>query len=96
MTFSDRYFKNRVKPIVITQMILIIPITVLFIFSLKSYPVNFLYSGLIGMILAVYMLLSGIEHYILKKKSWSIAFFVLSVFIILVASQSLYISQLHK
>ncbi|PEC51450.1 hypothetical protein COJ46_17080 [Bacillus sp. AFS077874] len=97
MTFSDRFFKNRIKPIVITQMILGIPVTLFFIFSLKSSPAsNFFYSGLIGITLALYMFLSGIEQYILKKKSWSITFFVLSVMIILVASQSFYISQLHK
>ncbi|QKE71291.1 hypothetical protein HPK19_00050 [Arthrobacter citreus] len=96
MTFSDRFFKNRVKPIVITQMILGIPVTVFFIFSLKSYPVNFFYSGLIGTTLALSMFLSGIEQYILKKKSRSIAFFVLSIIIILVAAQSFSISQLHR
>ncbi|MEE6449250.1 hypothetical protein RAH41_01610 [Gottfriedia acidiceleris] len=96
MTFSDRFFKNRVKHIVIIQMLLGIPITVLFILSLKSYPTNFFYSGLIGITLAVYMLLSGIEQYILNKKSWSFTFFFLSIVIILVAAQSFYISQLHK
>lgn len=48
------------------------------------------------MTLAVTMFLSGIEQFILKKKSWSIVFFVLSVIIIFVAAQSFSLAQLHK
>ncbi len=77
-------------------MILVIPYIVLIVFSLKSFPVNFFYSGLIGIIMAATMFLSGIENYILKKKNWSIGFFFLSIVIILVAVQSFYISQLHR
>ncbi|PEC50653.1 hypothetical protein [Bacillus sp. AFS096315] len=97
MTFSERFFKNRIKPIIITQMILGFPVTVFFIFSLKSYPpVKFFYSGLIEITFALYMFLSGIEQYILKKKILSITLFVLSVIVIIEAVQTFSISQIHK
>jgi hypothetical protein len=41
--------------------------------------------------LATSMFLWGIEQYILKKKRWSIAFFVISVIAILVAAQTFYV-----
>jgi amino acid permease len=94
MKLDDRFFKNRVKQIVITQFILIIPMIVFLFLSFTTYPVNFLYSGFIGIILAISMFLNGIEQYILKKKGWSISFFILSVIIILVAVQSFYVSTL--
>ncbi|MDQ0202270.1 hypothetical protein [Neobacillus ginsengisoli] len=96
MKLSDRFLKNRVKQIVITQFILIIPMIVFLFLSFTTYPVNFFYSGFIGIILAISMFLNGIEQYILKKKGWSISFFILSVFIILVALQSFYVSTLKR
>ena len=42
------------------------------------------------------MFLAGIEQYILKKKGWSISFFIVSVFLILVAVQSFYVSTLKR
>lgn len=88
MKFSERFFKNRVKPLVITQFILIIPIIVFIFLSFTTYPVNFFYSGLVQIIFAISMLLMGIEQYILKKKGWSISYFILSVLFIFVAVQS--------
>ena len=85
MKLSDRFLKNRVKQIVITQFILIIPMIVFIFLSFTTYPVNFFYSGFIGIILAISMFLNGIEQYILKKKGWSISFFALTLLIILVA-----------
>jgi amino acid permease len=96
MKLSDRFLKNRVKQIVITQFILIIPMIVFLFLSFTTYPVNFFYSGFIGIILAISMFLNGIEQYILKKKGWSISFFILSVLIILVAVQSFYVSTLKR
>jgi amino acid permease len=90
MKLSDHFLKNRVKQIVITQFILIIPMIVLLFLSFTTYSVNFFYSGFIGIILAISMFLNGIEQYILKKKGKSIPFFILSVLIILVAVQSFY------
>jgi hypothetical protein len=94
MTYKDRIFKNRVKPIVITQFILIIPMIVFIFLSFTTYPVNFFYSGFVGIILAISMFLMGIEQFILKKKGWSISFFILSVLIILVAVNNFYVSTL--
>jgi amino acid permease len=95
MKLSDRFLKNRVKQIVITQFILIIPMIVFVFLSFTTYPVNFFYSGFIGIILAISMFLNGIEQYILKKKGWS-KFFILSVFLILVAVQCFYVSTLKR
>ena len=96
MKLSDRFFKNRVKPIVITQFILIFPMIVFIFLSFTTYPVNFFYAGFVQIILAISMFLMGIEQYILKKKVWSISFFILSVFLILVAVQSFYVSTLKR
>jgi hypothetical protein len=96
MKLSDRFFKNRVKPIVITQFILIIPMIIFIFFSLTTYPVNFFYSGFVQIILAISMFLTGIEQYILKKKGLSISFFIISAFLILVAVQSFYVSTLKR
>ncbi|MED4227527.1 hypothetical protein [Neobacillus cucumis] len=96
MKLSDRFLKNRVKRIAIAQFILIIPMIIIVFLSFTTYPVNFFYSGFIGIILAISMFLNGIEQYILKKKGRSISFFILSVFIILVAVQSFYVATLKR
>lgn len=96
MKLSDRFLKNRVKPIVIAQFVLIIPMIVLVLLSFKTYPVNFYYSGFIGIILAISMFLTGIEQYILKKKKFSIAFFTLTLLIILVVIQTFYFASIKR
>ncbi|MFB6468994.1 hypothetical protein ACE38V_19765 [Cytobacillus sp. Hz8] len=70
MKISNRFFKNRVKPIVITQLILIIPMIVFILLSFTTYPVNFFYSGFVQIILAISMFLLGIEQYILRRKDY--------------------------
>jgi hypothetical protein len=96
MKLRDRFFKNRVKPIVITQFILIIPMIVFILLSFTTYPVNFFYSGFVQIILAINMFLLGTEQYILKKKRLSIPFFALTLLIILVVIQTFYISSIKK
>lgn len=96
MKLNDRCFKNRVKSILITQFILIFPMAAFVFLSFSTNPVNFFYSGFIGIILAISMFLNGIEQYILKMKVWSISFFFFSVIIILVAVQSFYVSTLKR
>jgi hypothetical protein len=93
MKLSDRFFKNRVKPIVIAQLVLTIPMIVLMLLSFKTYPVNFYYSGFIGIIFAISMFLNGVEQYALKKKGMAISFFILTLLIILVAIQSFYVAS---
>ncbi|WP_156431177.1 hypothetical protein [Bacillus sp. FJAT-29814] len=85
MKLNERFFKNRVKSIVITQFILIIPMIILIYLSFTTYPVNFFYSGFVQIILALSMILLGIEQYILKGKRSSTLFFALTLLIILVA-----------
>ncbi len=94
MKLSDRFFEDRVKPIVITQFILIIPMIVSIIFSFRTHHENLFYVGFSQIILSVSMLLSGIEKLKLKKKGSSVSFFVVSIFLILVAVQSFYVSSL--
>jgi hypothetical protein len=96
MTFRDGFFKNRVKPIVISQIILTIPIIIFLCLSFTSYPVNYFYSGIAQSIFAVHWGLMGIEQIILRKKGWSIAFFVLTILFIYVAVETFNVSQLHK
>ncbi|MFB7140799.1 hypothetical protein ACFCYN_14190 [Gottfriedia sp. NPDC056225] len=64
MTYRERLFKNRVKPIVIMLMILTIPIVLFAILSFSSYPANFFYEGIGQSFLSVFMFLMGIEQYI--------------------------------
>lgn len=96
MKLSDRYFKNRVKPIVIAQMILAIPMIIILIFTLTSNTVNFFYNGILQIILALSMFLLGTEKYILKKKRTSIPFFVLTLLIIFVAIQTFNVSSIKR
>ncbi|MDN3015714.1 hypothetical protein PH210_05760 [Paenibacillus sp. BSR1-1] len=96
MKLSDRFFKNRVKPIVITQLILTIPMIIIVFLIFTSNTVNFFYNEVTGIILAISMFLNGIEQYILKKNRVSIAFFVLTLFIILVVIQTFYVASLKR
>ncbi len=96
MKFRNRFYKNRVKPIIIAQMILSIPLFIFLILSFTSYPVNFFYEGIPQSIFSIFMLLMGIEQILLSKKRMSIVFFVLTVLLISVAVESFYVSQLHN
>ncbi|RCW63357.1 DUF3953 domain-containing protein [Saliterribacillus persicus] len=95
MKLRDRLFKNRIKPIVITQFILLIPMLVFIYLSFTTYPVNLFFSGFVQIFLAISMFLMGIEQYILKKKGWSIACFIVSILVLVVAVQSFYVSTLN-
>ncbi|PGM49027.1 hypothetical protein CN946_22745 [Bacillus sp. AFS053548] len=96
MKFRDRFFKNRVKPIVIALMILSIPLFIFLFLSFTSYPVNFFYEGIAQSIFSIFMLLMGIEQILLSKKRMSIVFFIITVLLISVAVESFYVSQLHN
>jgi hypothetical protein len=84
MKLSDRLSKNRVKPIVITQFILVILMIIILFLTFTSNTVNFFYTIVTQIILAISMFLLGIEQYLLKKKIFSIAFFAVTLLIILV------------
>lgn len=89
MKLSDRFLKNRIKPIVITQLILAIPMLIIIFLTFTSNSVNFFYSLLIQIILAISMFLMGIEQYLLKKRSLSITLFALTSLLILVIIQTI-------
>ncbi|WP_430786968.1 hypothetical protein VBD025_15215 [Virgibacillus flavescens] len=95
MKIRESFFTNRIKPIVITQFILIIPMIVLIYLTFTTYPVNFFYSGFVQITLAISMFLMGIEQYLIKNKGWSISSFIVSVLLIAVAIQSFYVSTLN-
>lgn len=69
MKLNDRFFKNRVKPILITQFILIFPMAVFVFLSFSTYPANFIYSGFIGIILAISMFFKWNRTIYFKKES---------------------------
>ena len=96
MKLSDRFFKNRVKPIVITQLILVIPMIIIVFLTFTSNTINYFYTEVIQIILAISMFLMGIEQYLLKKKIFSITFFALTLLIILVIIQTIYVSSIKR
>ena len=96
MKLNDRFFKNRVKPIVITQLILVIPMLIIVFLTFTSNTVNFFYTAVIQILLAISMFLMGIEQYFLKKKRWAISFFILTLLIILVVIQTFYVAIIKR
>lgn len=96
MKLSDRFFKNRVKPIVFTQLIIVIPMIIIVLLTFTSNTVNFFYNAVIQILLAISMFLMGIEQYLLKKKTLSIAFFAITLFIILVVIQTFYVASIKR
>jgi purine-cytosine permease-like protein len=74
-----RIVKDRIKPFVIVQPIILIAYLIVGAYSLKNHEVNYFYEGLSQIILAVFWLLFGIEQLILKKKMISIIFIILFV-----------------
>jgi hypothetical protein len=93
MKLTDRFFKNRVKPIVITQLLLLIPVLVLFILSFTADGVkniSFL-SGVQQILLAVFMLLMAIEQYILKKRGLTVVYIILTIVSLSVVIQTFYV-----
>ena len=94
MKLIVRILKNRIRPVVMTQFILFFPLIVFTYLTFTKSPVNFFYFGFIQIIVALMMLLMAIEQFVLKKKGWSIFFFIISIFSILVAVNSFYVSTL--
>jgi len=96
MKLSDRFYKNRIKPIVIAQLILVIPMIIIVFLTFKSNTINIFHNAIIQILLAISMFLLGIEQYLLKKKRLSIAFFALTLLIILVVIQTFYVASIKK
>lgn len=84
-------FKNRIKPIVIIQLIVLVPLIIigLLVFKMKD-QVDFFYLGMFQGISAFYWILTAIENFLLKKKAYSIVFFILAVMFIYFSINSFY------
>jgi hypothetical protein len=92
---GNRIFKNRIKSIVIMHSILLILFCIFSFFALKDNNiVNHFYNGLGQISLAAIWGLLGIENLLLKRKIFSLCFFVLAFMFIYVAIQSLHLYTL--
>ncbi|MFC5775653.1 hypothetical protein [Ectobacillus antri] len=85
---GKRIVKDRIKPFVFIQLIVLIAYLIVSFYSLKNHEVNYFYQGLSQVIVAVFWLLMGIEQFILKKKLYSIFSIIFSVLFIYLAIQS--------
>jgi len=85
---TNSLFKNRVKKIVVIQLILLIPLFIFFIYSLNSGSVNYLYNAFFQINIALINLLFCIEQYMLKKKGFSITYLILTILFVYSAIQS--------
>ncbi|WP_413300044.1 hypothetical protein AA0X95_17480 [Bacillus sp. 1P10SD] len=85
-------FKNRIKQIVIIQLLLLIPIFIIgiLVFRVKE-GVDFFYLGIFQGIVALYWFLTGIENYILKKRGSALIFFILGVMFSLLSLETFHI-----
>ncbi|MGG3564796.1 hypothetical protein ABES03_24670 [Neobacillus rhizosphaerae] len=90
-------FKNRIKQIVIIQLLLLIPIFIIgiLVFRVKE-GVDFFYLGIFQGIVALYWFLTGIENFILKKRGFSLIFFILGVMFILLSLETFHILNIKK
>lgn len=92
----SRFLKNRIKPFVISELILLIVYILVSYYALKDHQVNFFYNGLGQMIMAVIWLLLGIENFRLKKKGISIAWFILSLLFICLSLQTFFLLSIKQ
>ena len=81
-------FKDRIKPFLIIYLILFIAYLIISTYALKDKSVNFFYNGIGQLIIAGFWLLMGIEHFLLKKKLYSIISLTLTLMAIYLAMQS--------
>jgi hypothetical protein len=90
-------FKNRIKPIVIIQLLLSIPMFIIgiLVFRVKE-GVDFFYLGIFQVIFALFWILMGIENFILKKRGFSFVSFILAIMFILLSLETFNILNLKK
>jgi hypothetical protein len=96
MKLSALIFRNRIKPFVITQLILIIPMLIIGIYVLKDEDVNFFYFGILQIVNAGFWFLMGLENFILKKKDFSLVSFFITVLFILLAIQIFHVIKIKQ
>ena len=85
MKFRTFLFKNRVKPLAIAQLVLIIPIIMIFIMADLS---STFYISILQGILAANCLLLAIENFILKKRIFSFLYITFTIMFILLIMQT--------
>jgi|GEM_PF-3158083 len=72
-TFKNRIFKDRIKPIVIAQIILLILLFIYMVYFFThvfTHNINPIYRGLSDLVVGAYIFFSFIEIKILKKKEF--------------------------
>ncbi|WML56156.1 hypothetical protein [Neobacillus sp. PS2-9] len=90
-------FKNRIKQIVIIQFLLLIPMFIIgFLVFRAKEGVDFFYLGIFQGIVALYWLVAGIENFILKKRGYSLIYFILTVMFILLSIETFHILNIKK
>ncbi|GHH99443.1 hypothetical protein [Neobacillus kokaensis] len=85
---GKRILKDRIKPFVIIQFILLIIYLIVSNYALKNDSVNFLYLGIGQIIIAIFWALMGVENFLLKKKKYSILWFAISLLWVYLAIQN--------
>lgn len=94
MKLSALIFRNRIKPFVISQLILLIPMLIIGIYVFKDEDVNFFYFGILQIVYAGFWFLMGLENFILKKKGFSFVSFFFTVLFILLAIQIFHVIKI--
>ncbi|WNS76159.1 hypothetical protein RRV45_03860 [Bacillus sp. DTU_2020_1000418_1_SI_GHA_SEK_038] len=89
-----KIFRNRIKPLVIMQLLCLIPILILCLFIFKDGNVNFFYNGIFQLIFAAFWLLTGIENIMMKKRGYSFMSVALCIIFIYLATQSFQLANI--
>lgn len=79
-----RFYEDRIKPILLAQIILII--AGILVYLKASNSIEYFYSGILTIIAAIIFLLNGIEVYKKKKRGYLI-WFILAVLWLGMATQ---------
>jgi hypothetical protein len=85
---GKQIFKDRIKPFIILYLILLIAYLFISFYALKDHRINFFYTGIGQIIMALFWFLMGIEHFLLKKKMFSILWFIMTLIGIYLAIQT--------
>jgi hypothetical protein len=75
----NRILRDRIKPFVIIEFIILIPYLIISFYALKGHTTNFSYLGIGQVNFAIILFLMGIEYILLKKKILSILWFIMTL-----------------
>lgn len=83
-----RIVRDRIKPFVIIELIILIIYLIVGNYALHGHRINFFYLGIGQFIFAIFILLMGMEYLLLKKKMYSILWFIMTLIWIYLAIQT--------